>query len=69
MKINRLENVEKRVKEIVEYAIYGQEVEMSVAEMMELIKEEIDYENSINQTILVEVKLPQTKWWRDNCYR
>ena len=48
MKINRLENVEKRAKEIVEYAIYGQEVEMSVESMMELIKEEIDYENSIN---------------------
>jgi hypothetical protein len=48
MKIDRLEKIEKRVKEIVEYAIYGQEVEMSVAEMMELIKEEIDYENSIN---------------------
>ena len=48
MKINRLENIEKKVKEIVEYAIYGQEVEMSVESMMELIKEEIDHENSIN---------------------
>jgi hypothetical protein len=48
MKIDRLEKIEKRVKEIVEYAIYGQEVEMSVVEMMELIKEEFDYENSIN---------------------
>jgi hypothetical protein len=48
MKIDRLEKIEKRVDEIVRIAIEDCEVEMSVESMMELIKEEIDYENSIN---------------------
>jgi hypothetical protein len=41
MEAEKLKKIEESVKGIIEYAIYGQEVEMSVAEMMELIKEEI----------------------------
>ncbi len=48
MKIDRLEKIEKRVDEIVRIAIEDYEVEMSVESMMELIKEVIDHENSIN---------------------
>jgi hypothetical protein len=48
MKIDRLEKIEKRVDEIVRTAIEDYEVEMSVESIMELIKEVIDHENSIN---------------------
>ena len=44
MKIDRLEKIEKRVDEIVRTAIEDYEVEMSVESMMELIKEENDYD-------------------------
>ena len=44
MKIDRLEKIEKRVDEILRIAIEDCEVEMSVESMMELIKEEIDYD-------------------------
>jgi hypothetical protein len=48
MKVDRLEKIEKRITEIVEYAIYGYEVKSNVESIMELIREEIDYENKIN---------------------
>ena len=41
MEAEKLRLIEEKVKEIIEYAIYGQEVEMTVESMMELIKEEI----------------------------
>tara|TARA_R110000824_G_scaffold380632_1_gene573087 strand:+ start:394 stop:519 length:126 start_codon:yes stop_codon:yes gene_type:complete len=41
MEAERLKKIEEKVKEIIEYAIYGQEVEMTVEAIMELIKEEI----------------------------
>jgi hypothetical protein len=41
MEAEKLRDIEEKVKDIIEYAIYGQEVEMTVESMMKLIKEEI----------------------------
>ena len=45
MKIDRLE---KRLTEIIEYALHCGEATVAVESIMELIKEELDNENSIN---------------------
>ena len=48
MKVDRLEKIETRITEIVEYAIDSYEIKYTVESIMELIREECNYENKIN---------------------